>query len=83
MIRLYYCNPCQLLDEKGVKFYFKTTAKEFTGVEGKVSGVTLTDGTKLPIDLCVMGVGEYFEWVQYGSGYWVRNGSGYNMKVGT
>jgi len=47
----------KLLDEKGVAFRFKTTAKQFEGVDGKVAKVTLTDDTSLPVDLCVMGVG--------------------------
>ena len=48
----------QLLDEKGVKFHFGTTAVCFDGTGGVVNQVTLQNGSKLNADLVVMGVGE-------------------------
>ena len=48
----------QLLVEKGVRFHFQTTAKEFVGENGKLKQVVLKDGTVLPAELCVVGIGE-------------------------
>lgn len=47
----------KLLAEKGVQFHFQTSASEFVGSGGKIKEVVLQNGTKLPADLCVMGVG--------------------------
>ena len=47
----------QLLDEKGVRSYFRTTVTEFVGVDGKLSQIVLNDGTKLSADLCIVGIG--------------------------
>lgn len=47
----------QLLSDKGVQFHFKTTASEFVGEGGKLKRVVLKDGTVLPADLCVAGIG--------------------------
>ena len=48
----------QLLAEKGVQFHFQTTAKEFVGENGKLKQVVLKDGTVLPAEFCVIGVGK-------------------------
>jgi len=48
----------QLLAEKGIQFRFQTTAKEFVGENGKLMQVVLKDGTVLPAELCVTGVGK-------------------------
>jgi len=48
----------QLLAEKGVQFQFQTTAKEFIGENGKLKQVILRDGTVLPAEFCVIGIGE-------------------------
>ncbi|XP_041349641.1 apoptosis-inducing factor 3-like [Gigantopelta aegis] len=47
----------KLHEEKGVKFYFENSIKEFVGENGKVKEVLLADGTKLPADICVLGIG--------------------------
>jgi len=52
-----YC-ALQLLAEKGVQFQFQTTAKEFIGENGKLKQVVLTDGTVLPAEFCVIGIGK-------------------------
>ncbi|KAL5017385.1 hypothetical protein ScPMuIL_006974 [Solemya velum] len=44
-------------EEKGVKFYFETGISEFVGENGSVKEAVLSDGTRLPADLCVLGVG--------------------------
>ena len=49
----------QLLDEKGIQFHSETSASEFVGSGGKIKEVVLLNGTKLPADLCITGVGEY------------------------
>lgn len=48
----------QLLAENGVQFHFQTTAKEFVGESGKLKQVVLRDGTVLPAEFCVVGIGE-------------------------
>lgn len=58
----------QLLDEKGIKFHFQTTASEFFGSNGKLKEVVLTNGTRLPADLCVMGLGGYRVILTFGFG---------------
>ncbi|XP_067650688.1 apoptosis-inducing factor 3-like isoform X2 [Haliotis asinina] len=44
-------------EDKGVKFYFERSVKEFVGVDGKVTEAILSDGTKLEADVCVLGIG--------------------------
>ncbi|XP_048743918.2 apoptosis-inducing factor 3-like isoform X1 [Ostrea edulis] len=44
-------------EDNGVKFYFERGIKEFVGSDGKVTEAVLSDDTRLPADLCVMGVG--------------------------
>ncbi|XP_048247566.1 apoptosis-inducing factor 3-like isoform X1 [Haliotis rufescens] len=44
-------------EDKGVKFYFERSVKEFVGEDGKVTEAILSDGTKLEADLCVLGIG--------------------------
>ena len=44
--------------EKGIQFHFQTTAKEFVSESGKLKQVVLKDGTVLPAELCVIGIGE-------------------------
>jgi len=41
----------------GVDFRFQTGVRGFVGEAGQVTGVTLDDGTELPADLVVVGVG--------------------------
>lgn len=48
----------QMHEGKGVKFYFDTSVKEFKGEDGKLTEAVLADGTVLPADVCVMGVGK-------------------------
>ncbi len=38
--------------------HFKLSVKEFAGEEGKLTEVVLTDDTRLPADLCVIGIGK-------------------------
>jgi len=47
----------QLLAEKGIQFRFQTTVKEFVGENGKLKHVVLKDGTLLPAEFCVVGIG--------------------------
>ncbi len=35
------------------------SAKEFVGENGKLKEVVLKDDTRLPADVCIMGVGKY------------------------
>eukprot|EP00105_Crassostrea_gigas_P007010 XP_011421115.1 PREDICTED: apoptosis-inducing factor 3 isoform X2 [Crassostrea gigas] len=44
-------------EDNGVKFYFERGIKEFVGSDGKVTEAVLSDDTRLPADLCIMGVG--------------------------
>ncbi|KAK3582946.1 hypothetical protein CHS0354_019953 [Potamilus streckersoni] len=44
-------------EEKGVKFHFESGIKEFLGKNGFVSEAVLSNGTKLPADVCILGVG--------------------------
>ncbi|XP_078337500.1 apoptosis-inducing factor 3-like isoform X4 [Crassostrea virginica] len=44
-------------EDNGVKFYFERGIKEFVGSDGKVTEAVLSDDTRLPADVCVMGVG--------------------------
>lgn len=45
-------------EERGVKFYLERGIKEFVGKNGDITEAVLSDGTRLPADLCVLGVGE-------------------------
>ena len=49
----------QLMLEKGIKFHSKTSASEFIGSNGKLKEVILKDGTTLPAELCVAGIGNF------------------------
>ncbi len=48
----------QLHEGKGTKFIAKNSPKEFVGEDGKLKEVVLQDGTTLPADLCIMGIGK-------------------------
>jgi 3-phenylpropionate/trans-cinnamate dioxygenase ferredoxin reductase subunit len=41
----------------GVDFRFGTGVREFVGADGVLTGVVLTDGTELPADLAIVGIG--------------------------
>ncbi|HEY4205147.1 MAG TPA: FAD-dependent oxidoreductase [Xanthobacteraceae bacterium] len=43
--------------EAGIRIHFGVGATEIEGENGKVKGISLTDGRKLPADLVVVGVG--------------------------
>jgi 3-phenylpropionate/trans-cinnamate dioxygenase ferredoxin reductase component len=43
--------------EHGVDFRFGAGVREFRGSDGVLTGVMLTDGTELPADLAIVGVG--------------------------
>ena len=58
VVRVAAAGTVQLLAEKGVQFHFQTTAKEFVGDNGKLKQVVLRDGTVLPAEFCVIGIGE-------------------------
>ncbi|ELT98767.1 hypothetical protein CAPTEDRAFT_220923 [Capitella teleta] len=45
------------LEDKGVKFVFANPPAEFIGKNGALSHVKLSDGSQLPADICVLGVG--------------------------
>ncbi|CAL1545244.1 unnamed protein product [Lymnaea stagnalis] len=47
----------KLHEGKGVKFHFETSVKEFRGEDGQLTEAVLADGTVLPADVCIMGVG--------------------------
>ncbi|CAG5129586.1 unnamed protein product [Candidula unifasciata] len=47
----------KLHEEKGVRFHFETSVKELTGEGGYLTQAELANGTILPADVCVMGVG--------------------------
>ncbi|XP_021366051.1 apoptosis-inducing factor 3-like isoform X1 [Mizuhopecten yessoensis] len=47
----------QMHEEHGVKFYLERGIKEFSGEDGHVTEAVLSDDTRLPADLCVLGVG--------------------------
>jgi 3-phenylpropionate/trans-cinnamate dioxygenase ferredoxin reductase subunit len=42
---------------RGVEFRFGAGVREFRGTDGRLTGVVLADGTELPADLAVVGVG--------------------------
>ena len=45
-------------EEKKVKFHFQAGIKEFLGENGKVTEAVLSTGTKIPADICILGVGK-------------------------
>ncbi|KAM4699305.1 apoptosis-inducing factor 3-like isoform 1-T2 [Discoglossus pictus] len=47
----------KLLQERGVTFHMKTEAKELRGDNGKVKEVILKNGSQIPADLVVAGIG--------------------------
>ncbi|RUS78071.1 hypothetical protein EGW08_014151, partial [Elysia chlorotica] len=47
----------KLHESKGVKFYNRSSITEFEGQDGVLTAVRLQDGTQLPADACVLGVG--------------------------
>lgn len=47
----------KLHEDNGIKFYFEKGIKQFEGEDGKVTEAVLSDDTRLPADLCVLGVG--------------------------
>ncbi|XP_044139812.1 apoptosis-inducing factor 3-like isoform X2 [Bufo gargarizans] len=47
----------KLLMERGVKFYMRTEAREIQGNGGQVKEVVLRNGTHLPADVVVAGIG--------------------------
>lgn len=47
----------KLHKDKGVEFYLDHGVKEIQGVDGKVSSVVLTDGTSIPADVVIAGIG--------------------------
>ncbi|XP_063396427.1 apoptosis-inducing factor 3-like isoform X1 [Mytilus trossulus] len=47
----------KLHEDQGVKFYFEKGIKEFTGNDNRATEAVLSDDTKLPCDLAILGVG--------------------------
>ncbi|GGM55489.1 ferredoxin [Micromonospora sonchi] len=47
----------QLHQARGVSFRFGSGVREFLGADGRLSSVVLTDGTRLPADLAIVGIG--------------------------
>ncbi|CAC5382000.1 AIFM3 [Mytilus coruscus] len=47
----------KLHEDQGVKFYFERGIKEFTGNGNRATEAVLSDDTKLPCDLAILGVG--------------------------
>uniref|UniRef100_T1J5D3 Rieske domain-containing protein n=1 Tax=Strigamia maritima TaxID=126957 RepID=T1J5D3_STRMM len=47
----------KFFEDKGVKFSDALTIKEFIGDRGRVKEVLLGDDTKIPADLCLLGIG--------------------------
>ncbi|XP_069802371.1 apoptosis-inducing factor 3-like isoform X1 [Dendropsophus ebraccatus] len=47
----------KLLKERGVNFYMRTEAREIRGSDGQVKEVLLRNGTQLPADVVVAGIG--------------------------
>lgn len=43
--------------DKGVKFFMDSGAKEINGADGKVQSVVLKDGTVIPADIVISGIG--------------------------
>lgn len=50
----------KLFEDKGVKFRFQTTIKKCNGENGAITSVELEDGTTLPADMLIMGIGTTF-----------------------
>ncbi|XP_049879304.1 apoptosis-inducing factor 3 [Pectinophora gossypiella] len=50
----------KLFEEKGVKFHFSTTIKKCIGEKGVIKSVELANGTTLPADMLILGVGTTF-----------------------
>ncbi|NDJ85150.1 MAG: FAD-dependent oxidoreductase [Chloroflexi bacterium] len=44
-------------EEHGIKFQLDSSVKQFHGADGRVTGVEISDGTKLPADLVIVGIG--------------------------
>lgn len=47
----------ELFESKGVVMKMKTSFKAFEGENGTLRYVVLADGTKLPADICIVGIG--------------------------
>ncbi|HKT04060.1 MAG TPA: FAD-dependent oxidoreductase [Rugosimonospora sp.] len=47
----------ELHEARGVTFHFSATVAEFRGTAGRLGSVVLGDGTELPADVAVLGVG--------------------------
>ncbi|XP_069136571.1 apoptosis-inducing factor 3-like isoform X1 [Argopecten irradians] len=47
----------QMHEDHGVKFFLERGIKEFSGPDGHVTEAVLSDDTRLPADLCILGVG--------------------------
>ncbi|KAM3934092.1 apoptosis-inducing factor 3-like isoform 2-T3 [Leptodactylus fuscus] len=47
----------KLLKERGVNFYMRTEVREILGSDGQVKEVILRNGTRLPADVVVAGIG--------------------------
>lgn len=69
----------QEYEEKGIQFMFDTTITEFTPKENgeTVGTVVLKDGTVLPADIVIIGLGSTFntEWLKDSSVEMLENGS--------
>lgn len=50
----------KLFEDKGVKFQFETTIVKCNGEDGVIKSVELANGTTLPADMLIMGVGTTF-----------------------
>lgn len=50
----------KLFEDKGVKFQFETTITKCNGEDGVIKSVELTNGTVLPADMLILGVGTTF-----------------------
>ncbi|KAG6463681.1 hypothetical protein O3G_MSEX014010 [Manduca sexta] len=49
-----------LFEDKGVKFHFETTITKCNGENGVIKSVELANGTVLPADMLILGVGSTF-----------------------
>ncbi|XP_072934553.1 apoptosis-inducing factor 3-like [Epargyreus clarus] len=50
----------KLFEQKGVKFQFENTIVKCNGENGRIKSVELADGTTLPADMLILGVGTTF-----------------------
>ena len=50
----------QILDDKGVKFALGNAPEEFIGEDGHLKSVKVADGTEIPANVCVLGVGKWY-----------------------